>query len=607
MKKILLLAFLLICYGLQAQVSWVVADCDTSNWDNTTPFLPVWGSEMNSAHHNQLLYLGADLEPVVDHEITKITFHSASNNVVWKGATATVKIMYTAVSALGVGFQDVTAATQVFTGSFAIENQFLAFTFSTPFLYTGGNLLIDIETTPASNYQKTMFYGFPSTIRLGNHDGFGIYFYTKAIFEYTVDVPTYTLTASASEGGTISPGGTTVVMEHQEKRFDFAANPYYKLSKVLIDNVANPQAVTDGFYIFTDITDNHTIRAEFAKTGGTYVVANGSEINGSVPFLSSYMNCGQHIQMLYLSEFMEGLLYKNITKMTYHAGKANETFSGATGDVNIMLTSATNLTDDFLNGPAIQVYSGTLEIKNYLLEINFATPFTYTGGNLLIDFTVFPTGQPKYVTFYGISSEELSRICFTFEGTTFNRTHPFTPKTTFEYSIPNFKTYMVTFMANGGAGIMVPQEFTEYQPQALTANGFTRPNHEFTGWNTHETGDGECYDDQQIITINEDKTLFAHWKSLGGIDELNHRSFLRIAPNPAREYVELRITNYELGINDKQLIMNDVEIFDIYGRKQHAESSMRNAEGAIILDVSHLSAGIYFIRVVNETVKLVVQ
>ena len=536
MKKTLLLAFFLICYALQAQVSWVVADCDTSNWDNTTPFLPVWGSEMNNAQHNQLLYLGVDLEPVVGHEITKITFHSASNNVVWNGATATVKIMHTNVPALGTGFQDVTEATQIFTGSFAVENQFLAFTFSTPFLYTGGNLLIDIETTAASNYQKTMFYGFPSaSVRLGNRDGVGIYFYTKAIFEYTVDVPTYTLTASASEGGTISPGGTTVVMEHQDQRYDFTTNTYYKLSKVLIDNVANPQAAEDGFYIFTDITDNHTIRAEFTRTGGTYVVANGSEINGSVPFSSTYMNCGQHIQMLYLSEYLEGLIHKNITKITYHSAKANENFSGATGDVYIMTTSVNNLTDDFLHGPAIQIYSGTLEIKNYLLEIKFATPFTYTGGNILIDFEVFPTGQPKYVTFYGTPSEELSRICFTFEGTTYNRTHPFTPKTTFEY---------------------------------LNINKITD-------------------------------------------EKLNHRPFLRIAPNPAHDYVELTIENGEWS-------MNNVEIFDIYGRKQICDmrlSDMRQSEigkseigkSKIKINISHLPVGIYFLKVANETTKLVVR
>jgi len=63
-------------------------------------------------------------------------------------------------------------------------------------------------------------------------------------------------------------------------------------------------------------------------------------------------------------------------------------------------------------------------------------------------------------------------------------------------------------------------------------------------------------------------------------------SAVRIFPNPTKG--ELRIWNYELGIEN-------VEIFDIYGRKQ--KSKIVNLKSEMVIDISHLTAGIYFVKV----------
>ena len=66
---------------------------------------------------------------------------------------------------------------------------------------------------------------------------------------------------------------------------------------------------------------------------------------------------------------------------------------------------------------------------------------------------------------------------------------------------------------------------------------------------------------------------------------------ISIYPNPTTG--ELRITNYELGITN-------VEIFDIYGKKQKAESRKQN-----IVDISNLATGVYFIKISTEAGELV--
>ena len=75
-----------------------------------------------------------------------------------------------------------------------------------------------------------------------------------------------------------------------------------------------------------------------------------------------------------------------------------------------------------------------------------------------------------------------------------------------------------------------------------------------------------------------------------GIDTMDHGEF-NIYPNPTTG--ELRITNYELRIKD-------VEVFDVYGRKQKAESRKQKAEEETVLDIAHLPAGIYFVKIITE-------
>jgi hypothetical protein len=76
-----------------------------------------------------------------------------------------------------------------------------------------------------------------------------------------------------------------------------------------------------------------------------------------------------------------------------------------------------------------------------------------------------------------------------------------------------------------------------------------------------------------------------------GIKDNSQNSIFTLYPNPAGN--ELRITNYELRITG-------IEIFDVYGRVQKAESRKQKAEGEMVIDVSNLTAGVYFIRIIDK-------
>jgi len=82
-----------------------------------------------------------------------------------------------------------------------------------------------------------------------------------------------------------------------------------------------------------------------------------------------------------------------------------------------------------------------------------------------------------------------------------------------------------------------------------------------------------------------------------GIASATLSNLIQVYPNPTTG--QLTINNYELRIKRE-----DIELFDIMGRKQ---TIIINCQLSIVnsIDISHLPSGMYFLRVGNETVKVI--
>jgi FtsP/CotA-like multicopper oxidase with cupredoxin domain len=78
--------------------------------------------------------------------------------------------------------------------------------------------------------------------------------------------PQVTITASAGANGTITPSGTIAVGLHGSETFTFQPDPHYRISEVLVDNVADAAALAAGSYTFTDVTVDHTIVVNFTRS-----------------------------------------------------------------------------------------------------------------------------------------------------------------------------------------------------------------------------------------------------------------------------------------------------------------------------------------------------
>ena len=101
-------------------------------------------------------------------------------------------------------------------------------------------------------------------------------------------IKTYTLTASAGAGGSISPPGATTVDCGTDPAFTIAPDDCYHIVDVLVDGVSVGAVNT---YTFNNVQANHTIDAVFAMTVYTIMATAGP--GGSIsPSGAVMVNCG---------------------------------------------------------------------------------------------------------------------------------------------------------------------------------------------------------------------------------------------------------------------------------------------------------------------------
>lgn len=79
------------------------------------------------------------------------------------------------------------------------------------------------------------------------------------------DMVTYTITATAGNGGSISPSGSVTVTEGEDQTFAITPNSGYSIADVTVDGASVGAVRT---YTFEDVDANHTINATFTYNGG---------------------------------------------------------------------------------------------------------------------------------------------------------------------------------------------------------------------------------------------------------------------------------------------------------------------------------------------------
>jgi len=171
----------------------------------------------------------------------------------------------------------------------------------------------------------------------------------------------------------------------------------------------------------------------------TLTVADGTETNSYVPIYGYYVDEFVKSQTIYPASMLTSMSGQNITAITFYLQLSPDEEWGV--NFRVMLKEVTN---DVFSSETFEpttlndmVYAGPLESENGFISFVLDYPFTYNGGNLLLEVSSTNTGEysncsflgtfANYASMQGNSSMGVSAITPIAQN--------FIPKTTFEYGV----------------------------------------------------------------------------------------------------------------------------------------------------------------------------
>ena len=188
------------------------------------------------------------------------------------------------------------------------------------------------------------------------------------------------------------------------------------------------------FALFAALMMSWTLHAQVTLT-----VANGTATNEYVPVYGFYVDEYVRAQMIYPSSMLSSMTGASVTSMTFYSADNSISWGSAAFQVKLSEVTSTTLTD-WLTSTTTTVYSGALSINaNGQMVVTFTTPYTYGGGNLLVEVVSTATGSYVSADFYGINSTGASIQGYDSDGPSYiiADDQSFLPKATFGFLPPS--------------------------------------------------------------------------------------------------------------------------------------------------------------------------
>lgn len=173
--------------------------------------VPIYGSWVDNITKSQFIIPATNLTPMLYGAVNKLTFYANEPSVNWGNAQFDVYLTATNETTLS-SLADYSTMTQVYAGSLSISDNKMEVTFTTPYTYMGGNLMIGFLQTVSGDYVASSWYG--TTANGASMGGYGNYinqqnFLPKTTFFYTPGqqpdcLPVNNLTATNITSSTVT-------------------------------------------------------------------------------------------------------------------------------------------------------------------------------------------------------------------------------------------------------------------------------------------------------------------------------------------------------------------------------------------------------------------
>lgn len=493
MKK----SFKLLSAALMALAVVVPVQAETlsvfSNTTGTNEYIPIHSTYYDTpGTKSQVIYPASALTAMVGQPINGITFY-ANDGIQMDGGQFSVSLGEAEGETFEVPIAYIEEVTQVATATMVKGDTELSIVFDSPYVYNGGNLVVDMTVVQGGDWGHTFFAGVHQSewtgLTRGNQRQM---FIPKATFDYGTPEE-YSARISAEEL-TFS-----TIIGHEEIQMLVITNNGLNAFTPMISTLQAPFSieveaaevapgktltipvkfapVTPGEYTATlSIDCGQAGSFEIVVIGKAFepanelLVADGTDECYYLPVYSGlYDMTGGRDQMIYPAEMLNDMVGSEIAAVTFYP---TETIDFGGGNIQLSV----KIVDETAFGAAVP-FTGLTAVANLTpvryedteLTFVFDTPFHYTGGNLLIETLVTEGGSYGDTEFYGVNqSKNVSYYYYSWIAEDYAVDH-FLPKANFLYrsAAPQWLlgdvnhdklvdvedvTQLINYVLNGSAG-----------------------------------------------------------------------------------------------------------------------------------------------------------
>ena len=384
------LSFLAFVGVAKAQQTLTVHDGTATN-----RYVPFYGYWADYTQQNQMIYPASDFPgAMVGGQISQMVFYinPSQGSTYGSGVGDWIVSLGTTDATTLSGLDTSTELTEVFSGNLdaVIVGNTMTIAFSQNFIYTGGNLLVEFNHQVTESYKDYYFFGEEVTGAAYTYNAVRN-FLPKTTFSYTPGSgdPVVVESIEADDvtvgtGHTAQINYTVLPADAWYKQVSFAsANT--SIATVNQDGLVTAVSVGETTITITSVeypTVSTTINVTVEQTY-EITIGEGSSTSSDLP-LNMYYNYGLSEQLYTAQEIGVGACNINSVAFKLVSGTASKTYAL---DVYMMNTDKTAITNaDFVNVTADDlVFSGGVNFTTGdWTTIQFTTPFTYTGGNVLL-------------------------------------------------------------------------------------------------------------------------------------------------------------------------------------------------------------------------------
>lgn len=164
-------------------------------------------------------------------------------------------------------------------------------------------------------------------------------------------------------------------------------------------------------------------------------VNDGTTTNAYVPVYGTWVDSYTRQQFIVPADDLADMVGGTINSLTFYSSTDSKSWGNARWTISLGETTVASLSANYQSVSDV-VYTGAISIANGELTITFATPYAYSGDNLVVDFSQTAKGTYSSASFYGVSGTSVSsRYGYNGSGASAATGTPqaFCPKVKFDY------------------------------------------------------------------------------------------------------------------------------------------------------------------------------